>query len=570
MREKFRPWALAVLAVAVLMINGGCTRADEGDQPGGGDSLLQRKLVWVHNIPVYNLDARSPTIHRYGSHYPLALRERPQADSYDEMIQEAQAAGVNGFSIDIFNDLSLIRPFYGPADSRHFLLAPCIDLGQLKQQHKDLEAGLLRAVTGYCREAAQHPSCARVNGAFVVFMYNNAALPVATWDDIRATLKNEGVNVFWVGDISVNFNWVAPNTDPSQDNVRQQTLKYFSTYDMGYSFTAIPDKYWDTIRSVFLENHKYFAGGMWPGYYRGVQSVTPIRPFGKDAQGTALYRGYWERQIHAGLHWTHVSTWNDYTEHTNLSADTSYNVTRGDLTAWYAARFRNQPPPFRSARLYVTTPQALYLNQPGTAEALVLNPTDHPVRVTLRLFDGAGTAYGAPASGVAEPGSEAAVSIPLTVADAPAGHFLRARAQMGAEGETPSAPILIYDSVVPPGNRIPLLYYSVPAGHALPGKVSLSVANGVARLSVPAGVTPRLVDLLHDQNIVKTVHSAQVGAPVTLDEDPETKTTDDNYLDPEDFGLYVERVIDSQDRVGFSDPVYVSAGQRGAVRRYAH
>ncbi len=526
---------------------------------GDGTDLTQRKLVWVHNIPVFTLDLRSPLRKTYGAHYPLALTARPPADRGDEVIREAQAQGIDGFAVDTFTGLSQIRPFFAAADRNHFLVAPCFDLAGLAGQDK--EAKLRLAVEAYCREAGAHPSCARQNGAFVVFMYGNANLPLDAWTDIRATLKSEGLAVFWVGDISVSFDWVRPGVPPDQENIRRQTLAYFPTYDMGYSFGAIPDQYWDTIRRVFAEGHKPFAGGMWPGYYRGVVGGKVIHPFGSDALGTALYRGYWRRQILAGLPWTEVATWNDYTEHTDLSADTSLSVTRGEVTAWYAAQFKGQPPPFRDARLYVTTPQALSLGQPGVAEALVLNPTDRPVHVTLRLFDGAGTPYGAPVSGVAAPHAAVAVSVPLRLAGVPAGHFLRAQARMGGVGAvTPSAPVLVYDTAPPPGNRVPLLYYSVPARHALPGKVALAVSGGLATVTAPPGAAPRLVDLLHDQNLVKTVGTVRVGVPVTLDEDAGLKTTDDNYADAGDHGLYVARVIDDQDRVGFSDPVYVPGG----------
>lgn len=573
MGKQLRHWALAELAIIILLALSGCARADNSVNTGGNIPLSQRKLVWAHNIPVFNLDIRDPNAQRYGALYPLALRARAHSDSYDEIIQAAQKAGIDGFSIDIFTNVGQIRPFYASADRNKFLIAPCLDLSILRQQHKDLKAGLLQAVETYCREAGSHPSCARERGAFIVFMYGTASLPADTWQDVRATLKNEGLNVFWVGDINVNFNRLRPGVYPDQDNIRQQTLAYLSCYDMGYSFVAIPDQYWDTIRGVFAENHKPFAGGMWPGYYRGIVGNRRIQPFGSDADGTALYRGYWQRQIQAGLPWTHITTWNDFTEHSNLNADTSYNVTRSEVTAWYAAKFRNQPPPFHDARLYVTTPQALFLNQSENAEALVLNPTSRPVHVTLRLFDGAGAPYGTPVSKIAEPNSEVAVTIPVKMSEIPAGHFLRARARVGTSNAIPSAPILIYNMPLPPASIVPELYYSVPANHALPGRVGFSISNGQANLSVPSGVTPRFVDLLHDQNIVKTVNTAHVGTPIPLDEDADLKMTDDNYYDAQDFGLYVERVIDDQDRVGFSDPVYVTVYQRTvfpSARRYAH
>ena len=565
---------LAALAAAALFLSaphvGARPRLRQSRQvvfQRSGADLTQQKLVWVHNIPIFELDASSAKRKTYGAHYPLALGAKSTVDSAAETIQQAQAQGINGFAVDTFTNLDFIRPFYAAADQNHFLIAPCFDLAGLTGAAKI--AHLQHAVEVYCKEAASHPGCARQNGAFVVFMYNNAALPVDTWASLRAALKDEGLNVFWVGDVSVNFNWVSVGVPPSQENVRQQTLKYFPTYDMGYSFTAIPDQYWDTIRGVFAENHKPFAGGMWPGYYRGQMSNKVIHPFGSDALGTALYRGYWRRQIDANLPWTHVSTWNDFAEHTNVSTDTSYNVTRSDLTAWYAAQFKGEPPPFRDARLYVTTPQSVYLNQPGPAEALVLNPTARPVRVTLRLYDGAGAPYGEAVSGVAAPHGQAAVSIPVNVAALPAGRFLRAHAQMGAGGGTmTSAPILVYGTDPPSGSRIPLLYYSVPSTHALPGRIGLTISNGAAHLSAPAGVSPRFVDLLHDQNVVKAVNTAQIGDAVTLDEDADVKSTDDNYVETQDQGLYVERIIDAQDRVGFSDPVYVPASQP-AARRYA-
>lgn len=123
---------LAALAAAALFLSaphvGARPRLRQSRQvvfQRSGADLTQQKLVWVHNIPIFELDASSAKRKTYGAHYPLALGAKSTVDSAAETIQQAQAQGINGFAVDTFTNLDFIRPFYAAADQNHFLIAPC-------------------------------------------------------------------------------------------------------------------------------------------------------------------------------------------------------------------------------------------------------------------------------------------------------------------------------------------------------------------------------------------------------------------------------------------------------------
>lgn len=525
-------------------------------------SQLSSKLVWAHNLKDLTLEMKSVNTSLYGAHYPLALSKESWTTIDRAMVATAKKAGIDGFAVDIANNPSKAISLLEAADyETGLMVAPTLDVGGSGVTAQNYEDTIVQAVSDYCKVAASHSSAAREGEAFIVFTYSQTGVPPSSWENARKRIKDAGYKVLWVGDISVNF-----NGNPSVDNVKQQLLPYMPTYDVGYIFNCLTNAaYWNAITTEFTKAGSPFAGGICPSYYRG-WSGKAIYPFGFDSNGTALLRNQWERQIKNNLPWTHITTWNDYVEHTNIDPDSDWNMTRFDITAWYAARFKGQPEPFKEPRLYITTPQALYRNETSVAEALVLNPSDHTVTVSIQLLDGKGKTFGGRVSASVAPHSQGAAVLPLTSSGSPNRRFLRARAKLSdsVQQSVVSAPIIFYDAGFRTpynnynnNNNRPVLYYSVPATHALPGKVNLSIKDMNAEVNPPNGTNIRFVDVLHDTNLVHTFVETQASYSTSLG--PEVHESDDNHFDyvsGSDYGIYVARVIDSQNRVGYSNPIY--------------
>ena len=106
------------------------------------------------------------------------------------------------------------------------------------------------------------------------------------------------------------------------------------------------------------------------------------------------------------------------------------------------------------------------------------------------------------------------------------------------------------------------LYYSIPAYAALPGAVQLALngnpaggGSATASVTAPAGVSARFNELLQNtRQVVNGFATSQLTTSVPMG----TRTIiGGQQISASAHGFYVGRVIDAQERVGYSDPIYV-------------
>lgn len=559
---------------------GGSIPSPSGGGTSGQTTLLDRKMVWAHNIPSGSLtysgiDAFPNT---YGANYPLVLANQTSAQGTTRVIKEAEAAGIDGFAVDILNQGYINGALSGyltaaDPDAPKVYIAPTLDVAGLGNQ-----TNVTNALTSYCNATngvgLNHPSAAMIGSKWLIFLYGSNGLTPTQWQQVRDSANAVGCDTYFVGDVGVNFNGC-----PGSTTITNSLSANFPSYDTGYIFGSAPfsSNYfvngapycssttaWETILSYFQVNSKPYIGGVWPGYYRGYNTGNP---FGVDQLATSLYSREWDRQINASLPWAHITTWNDFTEHTVIEPSSDQNVTMSDLTAWYVSTFKNQGPPFSDARLYITTPQSLWINQDAPAEALVINPTASSVTASIQLIDNTGALIGNSAQVTVAAKSIGRATLSMLQGAVPVGHFLRARATLGATVVT-SAPVLYYPTTRPAGIDAPVLYYSIPATAALSNSPGLTVSGGTATVTLPAGTTTYSgIDVLHNTKMVGWLMGGKVKSyppasgpfSAMLSNQPADGYfhSDDAYTLSSDYGLFVARVIDSQGKVSYSDPVYI-------------
>ena len=506
-------------------------------------------MVWVHSMVCFPLDLKwLPS--GYGENAPLeqarGLEQRTGAGWAATDIQDAKAAGIDGFSVDVFDGDD--RNYLEQADKvGGFLIAPCLDLSTTPDAQK--EAVALRVIEQNCKIAPGHPSAARVGDAYVIFLYGTGMLSPEAWGRVRTQAARDGFHTFIVaaveagGDLSVESKF--PKT---------VMASYLPTFEAAYSFGST-GPWWNEATALVKESGKVWAGGMMPGYDR----ETPNGGFA-DARATAAYREEWHRHLTSKPAWACVSTWNDLAENTELLPNSDWNVTRAELTRWFSAKFKGQSVGWNQPHLYITTPKIIYRNKPYPAEGLALNPLTRSVRVTTELFDGAGRMVGKSRTAIVPPGQDGAATATIQLAGFPAGRFLRARATLRDDGKVLasvlSAPMLVLDETSQPGYR--LTYYSIPAHKALPGAVRLPVhaAPGrqtfQARVVPPVGVRPRFAEVLHNGALAHNFFDQpKIAALPCRDANGQTVG-----LTP--WGFTVGRIIDSRFRVGYSDPFYTA------------
>ena len=541
-----------VLFLAALALLGGLPARAQAVLPRVPDATVQaspdRPMVWVHSMTCFPLDLKWLPA-GYGANAPLeqeqGLEERTGAGWAATDIQDAKAAGIDGFSVDVFtgND----RNYLVEADRvGGFLVAPCLDLSMVPDDRKEAEA--VRVIEQNCRVAQGHPSAARVGAANVVFLYGTGMLAPEAWVRVRDKVRADGFPSYFVaaveagGDLSVAARFPAA-----------VMARYLPPFEAAYSFGST-GPWWAETSALVRDAGKKWAGGMMPGYDR----ETPNGGY-SDARATAAYREEWHRHLESGPAWACVSTWNDLAENTGLLPGSDWNVTRADLTRWFAAKFKKENVGWDRPRLYVTTPKMVYRGRPYPAEGLALNALARPVRVTTEIRDGAGRLVGVPVTVLVPPGSDGAATATVKLSAFPAGHFLRARATLRDGGgrvlaSVLSAPILVLDEAAQPGYRT--TYYSVPADKALSGAVRLTSSAAPSGRSVrvvpPPGAPVRFAEVLHNGALARNFFRTP-GAVALPRRDAGGGTVGLTA-----WGFTMGRVTDGAFRVGYSDPVYTA------------
>jgi gamma-glutamyltranspeptidase/glutathione hydrolase len=543
---------------------------------GGGLRLLNQqwpdRRVWAHTImhgmPEFS-DEGNGNI--YGDVYPLDLVEgnyqatpRPTA-----RVPRALQAGVTGMQVlqqEVDSSVWMTEDWMKWADptwsdsdpNNNFMVAPCMQAS---------EAKTIALIKDYAVKATGRPSAARIGGKLVIYTYGARGMAPEAWGRIRTAVQQAGINVYIIADLGV---------DASQHNftvIPSMLTPYFQYVDASYIFEDSLHRIWDQLVPFLNSNNRQYAGGHMPGYDREYlpgqpQNCEPYCGF-VDAVGTDLYRRLWDLQLAAGGLWQNVITWNDKLERTEIEASSNWNKTRADITAFYSAKLRRLPYPRPRAELYVTSPIHIKIGQSMRSEGMALNGSNEPVTVKTRLLDNnRQPVAGTQAEQVVMPGASGAAVTPDTAVNTmPAGRFFRTHAAIhAADGrllqEVVSAPTVVYEASANPTPVLRRLYYSVPAYAVMPGAVNLSLSGSpVSSTSATATVTPPAGTQVRFSEVIQNTRSVGNGftrSPYTVGIPMPPRTTAGGQLTTAAAnGFYVGRVIDEQERVGYSDPVFV-------------
>jgi hypothetical protein len=560
---------LALVCMATLAWSGGCAALSSAPVEAGPNTAPDgTRRVWVHQM------IQVPTFEpatRFGADYPLVLRptynsqKRPQ-DSPATM----RDAGITGVEL-LWGEGELALDHL--ADSMAELDGSGVEFAPVLAV-KTVPGGL-KMIRDYLGIAASHPSAAKVKVAgmpdrYVIALYGARFGKTADfWRNLSSSAGAEGLPIFLLADVvtAISSDHGTFDSGRVEPFAVASLADYAGIFDGVWTFDDGVDVQWDKMTAFFLTTHQFFTGGVMPGYNRESSENGGY----SDAEATAKYRRQWEAVLASHLDWNHVVSWNDVSERHDIWPSSEWSYTRADITAFYSAKLRGAkwPAALASPQLYITTPQRINLGQaPRPVEALLLNTSGDKTSVQVSLVDGAGMAWGRGEAAPVPAFSARAATIPLSLSAIPKGRFLRARAQaFDTAGrliqQVTSAPILVYDATEQNAgfeySRIK--YDSVAARYALPGTVRITLdaspSEGATRAHVlpPPGTTVRITEVL--QNALsggRSFEPAQSAIQIPLP--PNTSSMSGGAKNTPASGFYVGRIIDSSERIGYSDPTY--------------
>ena len=303
---------------------------------------------------------------------------------YKRDIQDAQAAGIDGFALNLGAYDDPTQPYYNTRVAEIYEAAE--QLGTGFKLFFSVDFAGTNEIIDLVQTYAQRTNTFRQAGGVVLSTYEGNGLP---WPYIRSQLSTNGVNTFFipyllsipvhelptyadaVSILSTNrwhnyldglFLWVAAGT-PAQ----------LAQCDVGYNQASI-------------EAGKLFMASYAPTYWGSVQTTLQRRYYeSQGGEGTALQ---WTSIITNQPDWVEICTWNDFTESTYVSPvndpgqyfpniESPYRYSHAgylELSKHYIAWYKTgQEPPITQDALFY-----FYRTHPTSAVAANTNDTIHP------------------------------------------------------------------------------------------------------------------------------------------------------------------------------------------------
>lgn len=534
--------------------------------------------IWLftepHGLPQWNQSTP------YGSLYMLDLQEKETDPPRYAIGQRLLDAGITGYSIgtnpgDAFGGWKSATMADFSANFPAIRLAICIASGSVSD--------IVYSVKSYIDVAKNYSCAAKINNKFVIFTYapQDSSISVADWQSVRNQLISSGYPTFFFQDVNVNWN----NGIPAATDI----TKWFPVFDGCYIWTDANYRNttdwsnWNWFISLMNTNgNRPFAGGMLSGYNRESLNGGYMEDSQGGYLGTSHLRAMLQGHLDSRLQWWHISTANDVSEESELLPSSWWNCSRADITRLYAYKSGAMPSkPVTTPHLYAVSPQHLHLGESLYAEALVVNWGTKPVSAQLELYDGDRSLVKTSAMIVINGDSVGAATFDGYVMNAlPSRRFFRIKALLydtaGSMVKSVwGAPICAY-AVNQSASLRNCSYYAVPEQKVLPGNVSVSMQGNPAlsgatmTISPPDGVTVRFAEALQNTKLILNGTQSQfiqyLATPYSVSVPTASYTVvGGEVVNPDRIGFYMGRIIDDQERVGYSDPVWADQGGVTAV-----
>jgi hypothetical protein len=295
---------------------------------------------------------------------PLTPYASANPEAMARQVDQAQGAGIDAFVLN----------WWGKGNQTEKNLRSLLDIAAQKGFRVvvdfDPNSPFMKGVSSYVENLrhlhaahAAHPAYLRYQGRPVVFFYNVARLPLATWQSLRDQADPERKAL-----------WIAEGTD----------IKYLSVFDGHHLYSVtwpnrIPPaqtlpKWGDRVRKYNRQHgtSKLWVATVMPGY--DDRKVRPGSGFARARDGGAYYGECWQAAIASAPQWVVINSFNEWPEGSYIEPGQAYGRLYLDLTKEWAARFKRASAP----ALADAAPPPAATPVPPTPTAVPPTPTPLP------------------------------------------------------------------------------------------------------------------------------------------------------------------------------------------------
>lgn len=294
----------------------------------------------------------------------------------EEEVRTAAALGLDGFALVV---LSQSGPNFQSA-KRMLQAAGNVDPGFKILLYLDMSAMTSTSITpsslaNTVKTLTSYPAAYRVDNRPVVAAHDAQNRTPSWWANWKATLQSWTIPVHFV-----------PVFQPWRDYALSYKSVSFGVSDWGNSSALSNTKpLWTTAAST--AHAPPYSMNVWMAPVRP-QNMRPKHAKYSEAQApnTSLYRQMWNNAIVDGADWVNITSWSDYSEHTEIEPSTGTQYAFYDLTAYYTAWFKTgvQPPIVRDVLYYFHrqhSTTAVPTQQPTRLQFVAGPPEDAPANV---------------------------------------------------------------------------------------------------------------------------------------------------------------------------------------------
>jgi hypothetical protein len=285
-------------------------------------------------------------------------------DVMARQVQQAQGAGIDAFVLNWWGKGNQteknLKSLLDIAAQKGFRLAVDFDINS---PFMSGEASYIDNLRYLHTTHAKHPAYLTYQGHPVIFFYNVARLPVATWRRIRDQV-----------DPAHNALWIAEGTDIKYQSVFDGHHLYSITWSNGIPPSQTLSKWSSQVQKY---NQQYGTAKLWvatvmPGY--DDRKIRPKGGFARSRNGGEYYRQCWQAAIASKPQWIVINSFNEWMEGSEIEPSQSFGNLYLDLTRELTARFKSADFAVQSAAPQQPAPTPV----PPTSTSLPPTPTPMP------------------------------------------------------------------------------------------------------------------------------------------------------------------------------------------------
>lgn len=265
---------------------------------------------------------------------PLNFYESIDSQAIASQIQQAKSAGIDGFFV---SDTDLRDIWYGnqfrymlnEAEKQNFRIAIFLEAANIPngmQSVDDLYEWISYGIATY----GDHPAYMQLNGKPLVVVYAASGYSPQTWAELFDRLESDGTQA----------SYLAMGYDMAYLSVFDGIFDYaiFNYPNLAELYTSLSR----SVRNFTLltpnSSPKIFMATVQPGFNDLYWTTSPTIVDREDGQ---FYRTTFDAAIASDPDWIMITTWNEFTEATNIEPSELYGDQYLQITSEYVSAWKN-------------------------------------------------------------------------------------------------------------------------------------------------------------------------------------------------------------------------------------